>query len=106
MNWNFSAWAIRNPVPPIVLFVVLCFLGLVSFAKLPVTRFPTVDVPVRSKVGAGDSLVGGFVLGLARGYNLERAAALGVAASTSAVSLRSLTTQPTAKRRSASYHQR
>ena len=23
MNWNFSAWAIRNPVPPILLFVVL-----------------------------------------------------------------------------------
>ena len=48
MNWNFSAWAIRNPVPPIVLFVVLCFLGLVSFSKLPVTRFPSVDVPVIS----------------------------------------------------------
>jgi hydrophobe/amphiphile efflux-1 (HAE1) family protein len=48
LNWNFSAWAIRNPVPPIVLFVVLCFLGLVSFSKLPVTRFPSVDVPVIS----------------------------------------------------------
>ena len=23
MNWNFSAWAIRNPVPPILLFIVL-----------------------------------------------------------------------------------
>ena len=35
---NFSAWAIRNPVPPILLFVVLVALGVMSFMKLPVTR--------------------------------------------------------------------
>ena len=23
MNWNFSAWSIRNPVPPILLFICL-----------------------------------------------------------------------------------
>mgnify|MGYP001426074887 FL=1 len=48
MRINFSAWAIRNPVPPILLFVVLCLLGLMSFMTLPVTKFPNIDVPVVS----------------------------------------------------------
>ena len=48
MNWNFSAWAIRNPVPPILLFIVLVVLGLMSFSKLPVTRFPNIDMPLVS----------------------------------------------------------
>ena len=48
MNVNFSAWSIRNPVPAILLFVVLCVLGLLSFSKLPVTRFPNIDVPLVS----------------------------------------------------------
>ena len=45
---NFSAFSIRNPVPSILLFAVLCLLGLMSFAQLPVTRFPNIDVPVVS----------------------------------------------------------
>ena len=48
MNWNVSAWSIRNPLPAILLFIVLVALGLVSFAKLPVTRFPNIDVPLVS----------------------------------------------------------
>ena len=48
MNWNISAWAIRNPVPPVLLFVVLVALGVVSFLSLPITRFPNIDVPVIS----------------------------------------------------------
>ena len=46
MRINFSAWAIRNPVPPILLFVVLCLLGILSFMSLPVTKFPNIDIPV------------------------------------------------------------
>ncbi len=46
MNINFSAWSIRKPVPAILLFVVLCVLGIMSFMKLPVTRFPNIDVPL------------------------------------------------------------
>ena len=46
MSWNISAWSIRNPVPSILLFVVLTALGLISFASLPVTRFPNIDIPV------------------------------------------------------------
>ena len=43
---NVSAWAIRNPVPPILLFVVLITLGVFSFKQLPVSRFPNIDVPI------------------------------------------------------------
>lgn len=46
MNVNVSAWSIRHPVPPLVLFLVLMVLGVMSFAALPVTRFPNIDVPV------------------------------------------------------------
>jgi multidrug efflux pump subunit AcrB len=48
MNFNFSAWAIRNPVPPVLLFIVLVLLGIVSFMKLPITQFPNIDVPLVS----------------------------------------------------------
>ena len=48
MNWNFSAWAIRNPVPPILLFVCLIALGLYSFARLPITMMPNIDLPLIS----------------------------------------------------------
>ena len=48
MHLNVSAWAIRKPIPPLVLFLVLVVLGLVSFHRLPVTLMPNVDVPVVS----------------------------------------------------------
>jgi multidrug efflux pump subunit AcrB len=50
MNWNFSAWSIRNPIAPVLLFVVLIVLGLMSFKGLPITRFPNIDVPLVSVV--------------------------------------------------------
>ncbi|HEX6985288.1 MAG TPA: 1-phosphofructokinase family hexose kinase, partial [Planctomycetaceae bacterium] len=43
------------------------------------------DVPVRSKVGAGDSMVGGIATGLARGETIAAAVRLGVAAGTATV---------------------
>ncbi len=46
MTWNISAWAIRKPVPSLVLFMVLMALGYFSFKQLPITRFPNVDVPI------------------------------------------------------------
>ncbi len=48
MNWNISAWSIRNPIPSILLFIVLMTLGLMSFASLPITRFPNIDLPIVS----------------------------------------------------------
>ncbi|MDO9428901.1 MAG: efflux RND transporter permease subunit [Methylobacterium sp.] len=46
MRLNVSAWAIRKPIPSIVLFLVLVVLGLVSFRALPITRFPNIDIPI------------------------------------------------------------
>ncbi|MGU3538585.1 efflux RND transporter permease subunit [Methylobacterium sp. A54F] len=48
MRLNVSAWAIRKPLPSIVLFLVLVVLGLVSFRSLPITRFPNIDIPIVS----------------------------------------------------------
>lgn len=46
MNFrNISAWAIRNPVPPIVLFIALTLAGIVSFTNLKVTQDPDVEFP-------------------------------------------------------------
>jgi hydrophobe/amphiphile efflux-1 (HAE1) family protein len=45
MAFPVSAWAIRRPLPSIVLFLVLTVLGLYGFANLPVTRFPNIDAP-------------------------------------------------------------
>jgi HAE1 family hydrophobic/amphiphilic exporter-1 len=45
-SFNVSAYSIRQPVPSIVLFIVLCFLGWMSYNNLPITRFPNIDVPI------------------------------------------------------------
>ncbi len=42
---NFSAWSIRNPVPAILLFVVLTFLGLSALNQIGKESFPNVDLP-------------------------------------------------------------
>lgn len=57
---------------------VLAGEGCRLFAKAPA-------VQVRSKVGAGDSFVGGYVLALARGGTEAEALAMGVAAAAAAV---------------------
>lgn len=47
MNFrNISAWAIRNPVPPLVLFVALTIAGIVSFMSMDVNDDPDIDFPV------------------------------------------------------------
>src|SRR5271168_108395 len=43
---NISAWAIRHPVTPIVLFVVLFFLGTVAFIRLPIDLNPDIAYPM------------------------------------------------------------
>ena len=47
---NISAWAIRNPVSPIVLFVALLLAGLVSFSRMDVNQNPDVSFPMVSVV--------------------------------------------------------
>jgi multidrug efflux pump subunit AcrB len=47
---NLSGWAIRHPVPPVVLFVVLFFLGVVSFLRLPINLQPDISFPLVSVI--------------------------------------------------------
>jgi multidrug efflux pump subunit AcrB len=42
---NISAWAIKHPISPLVLFMVLTFVGIVSFIRLPVNLNPDVTFP-------------------------------------------------------------
>ena len=43
---NMSAWAIHHPVLPVVLFVVLFFVGTVAFIRMPVNLSPDVSFPL------------------------------------------------------------
>jgi multidrug efflux pump subunit AcrB len=42
---NISAWAIRNPIPPIVLFIALTLAGLVSFSQMDINSMPDISFP-------------------------------------------------------------
>jgi hydrophobe/amphiphile efflux-1 (HAE1) family protein len=42
---NLSAWSIRNPVPPILLFITLLLIGIFSFIKLPINNMPDISFP-------------------------------------------------------------
>ena len=45
MKWNISAWCIRNPIPPIILFVLLTVYGALSFTSLGIEEEPNIDQP-------------------------------------------------------------
>ena len=42
---NFVTWSIRNPIPVIVLFILLTISGLWSFGRLPIQDLPDVERP-------------------------------------------------------------
>lgn len=42
---NFSSWSILNPVPAILLFILLTVCGLLAFDRLAVQNFPDMDLP-------------------------------------------------------------
>ena len=46
MNFNMPSWAIRRPIPTIVLFIVLTVAGIFAFQKLPINADPNVNFPV------------------------------------------------------------
>ena len=52
MNTNISAWSIRNPIPPIMLFVLLCVAGLYSFHRMKIQNYPDIDLPMVSVTAA------------------------------------------------------
>jgi multidrug efflux pump subunit AcrB len=45
---NVSSWSIRNPIPAVMLFVLLTFAGLLSFNAMKVQNFPDIDLPTIS----------------------------------------------------------
>ncbi|HET6828093.1 MAG TPA: efflux RND transporter permease subunit, partial [Ramlibacter sp.] len=42
---NVSSWSIRNPIPAVMLFVLLTFGGFLSFKAMKVQNFPDIDLP-------------------------------------------------------------
>ena len=42
---NVSSWSIRNPIPAVLLFLLLTFAGLMSFRAMKVQNFPDIDLP-------------------------------------------------------------
>lgn len=68
-----------------VVFVSLGAGGALLVTREEAEHIRTPTVPIRSKVGAGDSTVAGLTLALARGHSLAEAARFGVAAGAAAV---------------------
>ena len=46
MHFNLSTWTIRNPIPSILLFLLLTIAGLFAFHDLPITAMPNVVRPI------------------------------------------------------------
>ena len=68
-----------------VVVVSLGAAGVLFASQAGCERMRSPTVPVRSKIGAGDSMVAGIALGLARDYSLRDAVRLGIAAGAAAV---------------------
>jgi multidrug efflux pump subunit AcrB len=45
---NVSAWSIRNPIPAVMLFVMLTLAGLLGFQQMKIQNFPDIDLPTIS----------------------------------------------------------
>ncbi len=45
---NVSSWSIRNPVPSVVLFILLSLAGMLAFKAMKVQNFPDLDLPTIS----------------------------------------------------------
>src|SRR3990167_10969696 len=45
MTFNVSAWCIRNPIPSVLLFIMLTLVGLMSFNTMKIQQFPDIDLP-------------------------------------------------------------
>lgn len=46
MTFPLSAWAIRRPVAPLVIFLLLAVLGVLAWMKLPVQGMPSIVIPI------------------------------------------------------------
>jgi HAE1 family hydrophobic/amphiphilic exporter-1 len=48
MNLPISSWAIRNPIPVVVAFVLMLVAGVYSYTRLPIKQFPNIAFPMVS----------------------------------------------------------
>jgi multidrug efflux pump subunit AcrB len=49
---NVSSWSIKNPIPAVMLFVLLTFAGMLSFQAMKVQNFPDIELPTVSVTAA------------------------------------------------------
>ena len=45
---NVSSWSIKNPIPAVMLFVLLTFAGVLSFKSMKIQNFPDIELPTVS----------------------------------------------------------
>ena len=45
---NVSAWCIRNPIPAVLLFIMLTLFGVMAFKNMKIQQFPDIDLPTVS----------------------------------------------------------
>ncbi|WP_375184916.1 efflux RND transporter permease subunit [Aquabacterium sp.] len=45
MSINVSSWSIRNPIPAILLFIMLTLVGLLGFSRMKIQNFPDIELP-------------------------------------------------------------
>ncbi|MEW5902935.1 MAG: efflux RND transporter permease subunit [Pseudomonadota bacterium] len=43
---NISAWSIRNPIPAVLAFILLGFMGIAAFKAMKIQLFPDIDLPM------------------------------------------------------------
>ncbi len=43
---NVSSWSIRNPIPAILGFILLTFMGIMAFKAMKIQLFPDIDLPM------------------------------------------------------------
>ena len=43
---NVSSWSIKNPIPAILLFLLLTLIGLMGFRAMKIQNFPDIDLPM------------------------------------------------------------
>lgn len=45
MNWNISAWSIKQPIPSILMFLIFSIVGVMSYLSLGIDENPNIDMP-------------------------------------------------------------
>ena len=49
---NVSAWSIKNPIPTLMIFVLLTLAGILSWQSMKVQNFPDLDLPTVNVVAS------------------------------------------------------